>query len=70
MKPLVMKLFTLNRSIKILGKVNYLSLMLEEGCQYIIKKKKYEIKQKILLEIEHKVVYDIKCKASKISFQK
>lgn len=44
--------------------------MLEEGCQYIIKKKKYEIKQKILLEIEHKVVYDIKCKASKISFQK
>ena len=44
--------------------------MLEEGCQYIIKKKKCEIKQKILLEIEHKVVYDIKCKASKISFQK
>ena len=70
MKPLVMKLFTLNRSIKILDKVNYLSFMLEEGYQYIIKKKNYEIKPKILLEIAHKVVYDVKYKASKISFQK
>lgn len=65
-----MKLFTLNRSIKILDKVNYLSFMLEEGYQYIIKKKNYEIKPKILLEIAHKVFYDVKYKASKISFQK
>ena len=44
--------------------------MLEEGYQYIIKKKNYEIKPKISLEIAHKVVYDVKYKASKISFQK
>ena len=69
MKPLLMKLYISNRSIKIFDKVNYLPFMLEEDYQYIIKKR-YEIKPKILLEIDHEVVYDIKYKATKIFFRK
>ena len=49
MRPLLMKLFTLNRSIKIFDKVNYLPFMLEEGYQHITRKKMYEIKPNVLL---------------------
>ena len=49
MRPLLMKLFTLSRSIKIFDKVNYLPFMLEEGYQYIARKKMYEIKPNVLL---------------------